>query len=205
MSVITDVITWLTDHATVLSAIAVAIATGCIAWFTIKLSGAFSVQLRELKRSIDLARADFVSAHRPKLIVRHVSLGPGQQATDAVKVEYVIANVGGTTARVLELNTTMKLTPDLGRAPPYDPKFTQTIDTEIEPGKYLSLRTASDALNYAALRTASRDLAARFYVFGYARFKDDIGVSRQMAFCRQLDPKTDRFVPTHDQDYEYEG
>jgi len=50
-----------------------AVATIAIALFTIVLARVTGQQARLTRQSIDLARAEFVSTHRPRIIVRNLS------------------------------------------------------------------------------------------------------------------------------------
>lgn len=41
------------------------------------------------------------------------------------------------------------------------------------------------------------------FVLGWIGYRDDLGIFRQMGFCRRYESRKDRFVPVDDPDYEY--
>jgi hypothetical protein len=69
-----------------------AIATIAIAWFTWTLWRATTEQGRLTQQAIDLARAEFIGSHRPKIIVRFVQ-GPFPQFPDPANRPYVWVTV----------------------------------------------------------------------------------------------------------------
>jgi hypothetical protein len=73
-------------------------------WATVALSVIAFLQLlvfgwqgRQLKRSVDVANREFVSTHRPRIILRDVWMDPDKQ-----KILYVLVNIGDTKARMVE-------------------------------------------------------------------------------------------------------
>jgi hypothetical protein len=124
MQFINCVWSWITDHATVLSAVVSTAAAVVVAVFTVKLTRATSKagelaekQMLLAGRQADLAekqhglaRLQFIADKRPRLRVRHLALNPPErdlgprtpviQAGHEVAGNLVLANVGGIEARI---------------------------------------------------------------------------------------------------------
>jgi hypothetical protein len=114
-----------------------ALATIVIAAFTVFLAKSTKRLWKEAKRnsdiakdladaakaSLDLARGQFVSSHRPRLIVRRVSIDDAEEkgrAQDGIEAKYVVANIGDTPAKIAETSTRFyKATGALPASPPY--------------------------------------------------------------------------------------
>jgi hypothetical protein len=45
--------------------------------------------------------------------------------------------------------------------------------------------------------------SGELFVLGWIGYTDDIGIYKNMWFCRKYDPSKDRFRPVDDPDYEY--
>jgi hypothetical protein len=139
---------WIAEHATVVSAIISAIATGVVAWFTIKLTAATAglrdvadqqqrdtaAALKLTRDSLALARDEFNATHRPKLVVQSVQfvnvVVPADKS-ETIGAWVRLANTGETAAtdfRVHGFITRQKLPLDSGIPIP-----TQKSDvTELE-------------------------------------------------------------------------
>jgi hypothetical protein len=92
---------WITDHATVLSAVISAISTGFIAWFAVSLVKASNQQGRDTSRAVQLAHDAFLATHRPKIIVREVYWDADRQGAITV----MLGNRGDRPARIVEFHT----------------------------------------------------------------------------------------------------
>src|SRR6185437_15221 len=72
-----------------------AFATVWIAIFTIVLAKVGARQAKLTRHAIDLANKEFISTHRPRIILRDVHL-------EGHTVFYILANVGDTKATIVE-------------------------------------------------------------------------------------------------------
>ena len=72
-----------------------AIATIVVAAFTIVLARVTGRQARLTAETIKLAREEFASSHRPRIILRDVCI-------DGMDVLYMLVNTGGTKATIIE-------------------------------------------------------------------------------------------------------
>jgi hypothetical protein len=79
-----------------------AVSTFVIAIFTIVLAVIGYVQARLIRKSIDLARAEFISSHRPRLILREVQRLLPTGAQRNIELRYVVANIGSSEAEIVE-------------------------------------------------------------------------------------------------------
>lgn len=59
--------------------------------------------------SLEISRADLISTHRPKIIIRKVRLRGDLTNKKPVVVEYLVCNVGGTDAEILMHKTTIRV------------------------------------------------------------------------------------------------
>jgi len=79
-----------------------AISTFIIAAFTIVLAWVGYCQSRLIRRSIDLARQEFVATHRPRILVRFVQ-GPFYDENGLEFVWVTLVNVGETDATIVAM------------------------------------------------------------------------------------------------------
>jgi hypothetical protein len=78
-----------------------AIATAVVGAFTYTLWRATSSQARVAQQTIDLARDEFLAAHRPELVVHSVRLlDPRAQSSDPLAVQFGIINAGTSAAMI---------------------------------------------------------------------------------------------------------
>ncbi len=89
-----EILKWILDPANL-----TAISTVIIAAFTIVLAAVGYCQARLIRKSIDLARKEFISAHPPKLRIRYIHLTSGDEN---VEVGFTVENTGGSDATVTQ-------------------------------------------------------------------------------------------------------
>lgn len=155
---------------------------------------------RSAKEQSTLIRNEFISSHRPRLIVRRVRLL--NEAKDGEKhvVRYVIANTGGTDAAVVEYNATADYLP-FGRPPILLPlNLSQDV---MEPRFQVRQGAAVEQQTISVTPFKRGGNSGYLYFFGYVRYADDTGNIMTTAFCRIYNYSTSRFVPIEDSDLEY--
>jgi hypothetical protein len=92
-------------------------ATGLLGYFALR-------QARDTRASIDLARNEFISTHRPRVKVRRVQVHI-LEVGKPFEVSYRVINTGETAANILEMNgTILFINGDLPAVPEYDPANT---------------------------------------------------------------------------------
>lgn len=204
-----------------------ALSTVFIAIFTLTLSlatkGLFAmaerqaedmrVSLRIAKDSADaavestkLARAEFASTHRPRLIVRRIYF-----KSDST-VAYEVANIGAAGAEILDAKNMVCF----DKLPTGDPNVgvSAFIAADyVHAGTYFEfvhgiaddkvIEEFSSRKGYA--KVGATKAIKPTYFLGHIAYKDSLGISRRTAFCRVYDFGTERFmpIPNADQDYEH--
>jgi hypothetical protein len=166
-------------------------------------------QSRDMKASIELTRAEFISTHRPRLVLRQAFAPLSDNDGERIQVHYTITNVGDTKAWIvnsetyLELFTTrhLMLTPNcIGK---------NYIPTEGHPFE------AGEAKDFIFLGNLQWDEESRLdyspdfeiglFFVGHLIYRDELGTKRQMAFRRRYTPNAQRFLyqPTITEDHDY--
>jgi hypothetical protein len=167
--------------------------------FTIVLAWVGYCQARLIRKSIDLARAEFISSHRPRLRIRSVDRSTSNP-TDYIGVRFAVVNVGDTEANLLGSRVMIDFFPE---KPPIDFDGTDVV----EPRRYLP--GASDSYVATSRRKwlilQSEYNAARYlFVRGQLVYRNDLGTTYTTSFCRIWNVAANRFKRTDDPDYEYE-
>jgi hypothetical protein len=165
-------------------------------------------QARLTRESINLAREEFISTHRPKLIVReaYTPLPPPAERVWA-SVFVTVANVGETAANIVESSIDFDLVVEQRymRTPQSEGRNDLCVSGPIRPGEahtftITSLRQAWDEQAQAVYSNPALGL----FLVGRIAFTDEIGTRRQVAFCRKYDPPSQRFVRIYKDENEYE-
>lgn len=201
---------WITEHATVISAVVSAIAAAVIAWFTVSLARATtgmltatSEQSRLTKESIELANKEFIASHRPRLRVRRIKAH--LQDDDPLRISYVVVNVGETRAAMERHEVWLHVVPSGTDERPLQEKI--LVETlQLERGEFHPfITTEKTDIKYNTLWGIHPEgRGGTFQVRGIIEYNDDNGVMRRTAFLRTYDPKLGRFRPSDDPEEEYE-
>jgi len=176
-----------------------AVATIFIGVFTWVLARVTNRQARLTRESIDLARAEFISSHRPRLRIRSVDRSTSNP-TDYIGVKFAVVNVGDTEAHLLGSRVVVDFFPE---KPPID---FNGIDV-VQPRRFLP--GASDSYVVTSSRKwlilQSEYNADRYlFVHGQIVYRNDLGTTYTTSFCRIWNVAVNRFKRTDDPDYEYE-
>jgi hypothetical protein len=193
---------WITDHATVLSAVISATAAVAIAWFTVKLKHVSTKQARLARRAIKLAGDEYLATHRPLLRVRYFKRvdAPTDQM---IQVHFTIVNVGDTRAKMLGCNAGIE----------FFRKDSLPTPVLFHLREALAVRPFGRGATDEATVLLPKDRALladhlveqkEMHVYGFIVYADKGGNTRTTAFCRRWDAARDRFTPVDDPDYEYE-
>jgi hypothetical protein len=182
-----------------------AVATVFIGIFTWVLAWVTSRQARLTREIIDLAREEFVSTHRPKIIVRGLEFAGGIPGGEKpIKVAFRYVNAGDTKAEITTIGSKLMhmFKPTLSSGidfkheklhPPIEVKcgmhgIRLTVD-ELEPSDPFLLNAVAGS--------------HKLICVGYIRYRDDNGTIRQTGFCREYDAPSNRWIPVKDDEYEY--
>jgi hypothetical protein len=168
-------------------------------------------QAWETRRSVQ-------SALRPNLTVRRVWLRRGTPiptlgVPDAQpwKIEFYLANVGGSKARIRECDFSLTIFEhDL---PPRTLVYAQQTVFKrfrLQPGEDREMSIEIGAALVAVLRLVGEEglkqgyqNTDRLYFWGYAKYRDGLGVDRNISVCRHYHNASGKFNPVEDSDYDY--
>lgn len=192
---------------------ALAFITAWLAYYTARLYRATRTMV---ERSDAAAKWQYITTHRPRLIVRRVSLddgnGDSSSSSDNIpKIQFIVANVGGSCARIIESNATFaEIDGILPAIPPYSIELDTIKSIVREAGQSDPPETL--IIEGDKLRGLVRNWNKKFitnsensqlYFFGYIQYRDDVDIIRRMTFCRQYNARTKRFTEVNDPEYEY--
>ncbi len=186
-----------------------AIATVFIAIFTIVLASVSGRQAKLTRQAVELANKEYVSTHRPRLILRDAIL-------EAENVIYLLLNVGDTKATIVESWILVEFVEDGTRMRPIrsfghdDLKKLVLKGGESKELTYPIPNEVSFAIRWPeAIRIGIEDkpgLIGKTYFVGALVYEDDLGVKRRTIFRRRWDPGSLVFVrltPEEERDHEY--
>jgi len=188
-------------------------------WLATKASvDAASESAQAAKAAAAIAHQEFISSHRPSLVVRRAVLKivRGRGLQDCPAIEYEVANVGGTAATLVEVNARVWLRDTFPLRPEYAGEPEAGAGTLIHAGSYWPL---SHYVNYGdeaqklmfmlgftktRVEAGHKPEELHIYFVGYVLYKDALGVARRTAFFRTFDELSQRFVVRQrDPDYEH--
>lgn len=172
--------------------------TAAVAAFTLVLAAVGAWQGIQLKRTVDLARSEFFSSHRPRMRLKHMRLlderawrlgGPFEVTLD-------IVNIGNTAGDITWINYASIILPtgiNLPQRPPYDeePFGPEMRITRFRCGIRLPSgvtygRTVCDGLILDDTQVRAVLWGeSQLYLVGTIEYVDAAGV-RQTAFCRHM-------------------
>lgn len=206
---------WLEGHNGAITTV----ATVFMAIFTGLLWNSTKRLWETTEKSIDLARKEFIAGHRPKLIVRRVSLHWNDSLNKITGIEYVVANIGDNPGTIIESNATIHwldihpgfVMPGIGFLPaesPYDDDTQSMGNDTFKTGTSAPFIENTDTINDVSLENTRKEHVIllrpqELYFLGYILYKDEVGTIRRTAFCRLYDYRTMRFYAVDDPDYEY--
>ena len=195
------------NHWITVSTIITAIATVFIATFNFLLSRIGKGQLTELTRQVNLAREQFISAHRPRIRARGFDIGDRDLPHGKpIRVVFIAQNIGETPAHLTELKGCIHIARSA----------TAPIPTRIEFPFHNFMSIALKGGEIEALyvedgTTTSQENATEIYAgdmplfcIGVIIYTDDSGVQRETGFCRRFSFRPYNSETIQDSEYEYE-
>jgi len=185
-------------------------------------------QAEDAKKQLQLARDVFLASNRPRLSLREAYTEQYAADQSPIAAHYAIVNLGNTAATIVDCKFSLGF--DVCSTPrrqvALDPGSNAIpVNTRIEPGASQTGTYQDAAVNWNVMLLSGRSpssgkterwvvtdsvlqdgnsTAQRAYFFyGRIRYKDGGGISREMAFYRQLERGSYRFVPWNDPQLEY--
>jgi hypothetical protein len=198
-----DVIAWL---LAIKPEVWTALATVVIASFTVVLALVIRRQARLTREALKLARDEFISTHRPKIIVRTFEYCSDGGGRIGAAIRYV--NAGDSVATITEIGVSIFLSVE-GPRPGGDQVMTaeRVISKRLLGGEEAVYVAASGVThNEVAVQQVRNHRQYPFtsaYCIGYIAYADELGVGRKTGFCRQYEPANRSWARTEHSDYDY--
>jgi len=182
--------------------------TGAVALFTFVLGCIGLWQGFQLRNAVQATRNEFVSTHRPKLIVReaYTPLPPPPEGA-WITVFVTVANVGETEAKIVESSIGFDLVTEqrYTRTPRAEGRNDLDIPGPIHPGESREFKVTSVKHSWNAQTLAIYDDPGHgLFLVGHIAYIDKIGIRRQLAYWRRYEPTHQRFVRIYNVENEYE-
>ncbi len=181
---------------------------------TVAYAGVSILLLIAILRQTSIAKRTLALAQRPHIIVRQVILKPWNVESAVlqeyftpgkpIRVQFTIANVGGTYAWIVTSGCWVWLSL-IPATLPMDAPYQEPqnpVRGRLRPGE--SRRSATIQDNVASeLVQGVIEGRVSVFVFGWVRYRDGLKIYRTTAFCRQWSSTENRFIPVRNPDYEY--
>jgi hypothetical protein len=182
-----------------------AIATVALVIATVGLVIMAVLQSRDMKASVDLARAEFVATHRPRVIVRLIQ-EPWYETGSMIRKAWVtVVNVGVNPAILEEFGGDIAYRNRYGWLPPgLDASPKEIASVTLLSGQRHRF-TVSAKLPYTdndAFYVATGDRST--HIVGSLKYLDGQGVVRETAFSRTYDELAETFSISEDPEEEYQ-
>ena len=184
-----------------------ALFAAAVAWFTWRLWKTTKGMLKATGRQLDFIESEFIATHRPQIIVRGVSLWNENQLIQNNRAQIWITaiNAGETDALISEIKArAFVVRPadtinvgqdfheiDLGKRPPLASGENAQFGLRID--------TALTTLQIIDINAGKLDLLC----VGYVAYRSKTGSFGLTGFARKLHPKSRRFLPIDDPEYEF--
>jgi hypothetical protein len=181
-----------------------AISTVVIAGFTATLWWSTRGMLRSTNESIGLARDEFLSTHRPQLIVRQFQLN--QPLPDhIVTISFSIINAGDTEATLRLIAAEVALWNGRYWEAPGIDFITRPVNPKvIRNGQRISITIVSRFKITDAQIKAVEQKTLSICAVGEFTYTDPLGTERRTGFRRNYDVSTDMFIASENKDQEYQ-
>jgi hypothetical protein len=192
--------------------------TGAVAIFTFVLAAIAAWQGIQLKRTVDLAREEFISTHRPRIRVRrivldgaHGTLGAGWLSHgDEFEISITLVNIGDIACTIIDGHYEIRFSriddSSVGFSGSKIPFMEEPITLNLGQGHVIKFnRTASLAYPGEGVRIIDQFERERWrmLIVGEVIYEDSLKRNRSTGFMRECSGKS-QFHRIDDPDYEYE-
>jgi len=161
-----------------------------------------------------LARAEFISTHRPKIVVRNVHIPreykKGWPIGSHVGVAYDLVNVGDTPATIVGTIMEIRLLNNAGLltnirpARKGDSAMPGLVNFRMEVGANLTQWFGNPEALYDGNHFLTYPAADGLFFQGHILYEDDNGILRRTSFCRRFDGQRGFWRKAEYYDYEQE-
>lgn len=177
-----------------------ALATVAVAAFTFVLYRATTAQGRLTQQSIDLARAEYISTHRPRVRIRMIV--PTLVVGEPITVSCTVVNLGETSARVEWHEAKIYIRSVRGEKLESDLVL---IGSDLAGGQSEVFHTQKGtSFAYEDSWQVGTPHAGQMSIRGTVEYLDDNNVTRRTGFYRRYDRGRGFFCDTIMPEYEYE-
>jgi hypothetical protein len=172
---------------------------------TKRLARDSDAQTLNMKKSIDLARAEFLSTHRPRIILREAIIGSVLE-DEPIHVVYQLANIGETQGTIINSGMRVEVVNRTVERLLMHPNVEDSSDLgeiKLGPGESRLLRIDGpdwqETTFTPQLRDDGEDGALRWstncaiHFVGQILYEDEVGIRRRTGFRRELVVKRQRF------------
>jgi hypothetical protein len=190
--------------------------TRWLTWFTGVLAvgtlGLLIVAVRQGNQS----EREFVSTHRPRLVVRSVSIErqakpdgrPGYAAVMHYSIRYLVVNVGETAATIIRSSTTRYFLPTpkpwlIDDDNPYGSDLQESAPITLASGESWTGISDGEELQKGLGQGYTMMLSFPVYFLGNIMYEDRGKTKRQSGFIRRLNPRDFELLREVNPDYEY--
>jgi hypothetical protein len=168
------------------------------------------------EKQATIAHQNYLQTHRPKLRVRNIVIkGSLFVMGFPVRGQFYIDNVGGTNATVEESHCEILWNvAGLPMERPYEGQgFGHEVKNFISKGTVIKGSVGTTAqfdtspAPYPTIEPPGITKQNRAFFMGWIDYRDDTGLLRRTAFCREFQQRNGsaRFYRTNDKDYDFEG
>jgi hypothetical protein len=183
------------DTITTLAIVATAIFTGTLWRATDRL-------MRAARRQSQDTRIAFISANRPKVVLRRILYIPITM-DGPLDIHFRLTNIGASGAVIRRRHFHFELRSGKG-IPTHDHR-TESEPIRLAAGESVELYYASHTDDWESVFTdrESNGTPIDVYWVGQILYEDGAGIQRSAGFCRRFDRERHRWVRTDDPDEEY--
>lgn len=156
-----------------------AISTFIITLFTVVLAVVGYVQARLIRMSIDLARAEFISTHRPTIRLRRIKPILPIRPNERIEALIEAANIGATIATIFEIGVDIYVANQ-----PFNARPVSVPIVMVEPGKQANINVRGQQLSQSQIANMGSGPGLR--MLGIINYRDDNGAIRTTSFARTI-------------------
>lgn len=141
--------------------------------------------------SVNAARQEYISSHRPRMRIKHLWLDKPFQGGDEIMVRLVTVNHGDTAARIIEADVVVHVVPRGGKPPnePFLGRIPRTPMMILQSGKTLDHSPQNAGIITLSEQGDIYQGSSQLYCFAYVDYIDgsEPPIPRKTSCCRVLD------------------
>ena len=197
----------ITDGLLALFTLLLVVVTAFLAVIAIWQGCQLKRTVKATRDSVDLARQEFLSTHRPKIRVRRIVLEE-EKGTVILSLRYDMVNIGDRPAKNIAVMYEIEIRPRHDAILPNFPNAPllssgyKNVWPLIEAGVKVSEPATIDQAIQDEFQIERPTNSNVLYFTGFIKYEDELGIVRETGFCRKF--KGLCFIRIDNPDYEYE-